>query len=122
MSLQAVCCDLKSAFFQNSSAFAGWQFRPALPHSCTYDSKSAGGPQWMIWQTSTQSIPMPNAIVHITIRRGLSLVLKDATMDSCTDLRVTLVYISTRRNCGKLGAPTGCVNSFFSNERKKMVE
>ena len=40
-------------------------------------------------------------------------------MESCTGLRVTLVYMSKRRNCARFGAPTGSVDSSFINERKK---
>ena len=39
-------------------------------------------------------------------------------MESCTGLCVTLVYM-LRQNCARFGAPTGSVNSFFINERKK---
>ena len=70
----------------------------------------------MTWRTSTQSMPMPNAMVHITTRRGAWLVPKEVTIESRMDFRVTPVYMSTRRNIAKFGAPTGSVNSGFSEE------
>ena len=55
----------------------------------------------MTWRTSTQSMPMPNAMVHIPTRRGAWLVPKEVTIEYRMDFRVTPVYMSTRRNIFK---------------------
>ena len=61
-------------------------------------------------------MPIPNAIVHITMRSGVSGLTKEAMMESFIGFLVTLVYMSTRRNIARFGAPTGSVNSFLSAE------
>ena len=55
-------------------------------------------------------------IVHITTRSGALLFPNEVIIESRMDLRVTPVYMSTRRNMAKFGAPTGSVNSSFSEE------
>ena len=44
----------------------GWPSLPARPVACIYASTSSGGPTWIIWRMSGQSMPSPKATVAIT--------------------------------------------------------
>ena len=47
----------------------GCSSRPALPVSCAYSSRLVGIPQWITLRMSGQSMPIPKAVVQITMRR-----------------------------------------------------
>ena len=67
----------------------------------------------MIWFTPMQSMPIPKAIVLITMRSGASGSANEAMMVLLMLFRVTAVNMSTRQNMDKFGAPIGSVNCFF---------
>ncbi len=52
----------------------GWPSLPHLSVSWTYSSLVLGRPQWNTWRTSGQSMPIPNAVVAMTIFRVLPIV------------------------------------------------
>ena len=81
------------------------------PLSCIYISMSEETPQWTTCLTSGQSIPIPNAIVHIMTHKGESTLQKDFTIECFTLSSVALIYMSTSLYRERLGAPTGSVNS-----------
>ena len=82
---------------------------PALPDSCAYVSASPGGPQWITWWISGQSIPIPNAVVAIMILSLQPTVVNDLSTSSRISMVDALVNISTKRNSWKSGEPIGKV-------------
>ena len=75
---------------------------PALPVSCIYDLQFEGGPQWIIWCISGQSMPIPNPIVAMQILKPCLYSMLKACIhllhgqpDQCTQNWLDFISAST---------------------------
>ena len=96
-------------FFFSKIAMEGWPSLPARPVACIYPSTFSGGPTWIIWRMSGQSMPSPKATVAITTLSVEFGDVKDANIWFFTPSSVHDVNMSTNRNFDRFGASVGYI-------------